>query len=379
MKIKKLYVKNFRNIKEAEFDFSDNINIFIGNNAQGKTNLMEAVSVCIGKGFRNSKPAAFVPFSAPMGTNTYIKLIFTSDIFPDKENVIDYSVIDGKVKVELNHIKMKSALELYGVLKYVVFIPEHLNLIKGNPDLRRDYLDNVALMQTKTHSQKLSKYNRALKQKNNLLQQITPVNSEEYRPQIEIWNETLAQEGINVTYGRLKYFNFLKESAAEFYSKISYTDEKLTLNYTSSIFNRDEIDFNEKDALYSEYLENLNNSYKNELRTHFTTLGVHRDDVNFFLNGKSVKEFGSQGQVRSIALVLKLAEAQIIRERNNETPVVILDDVLSELDMHRRDFVLNNIVNLQVFITCCNISDVEKLSDGKVWEVEEGEFRCISI
>lgn len=378
MRIKKLYVKNFRNIKEAEFEFSETVNIFEGNNAQGKTNLMEAISVCIGKGFRGSKPAAFVPFDSS-GENTYIRLTFVSDIFPEKENIIDYSVIDGKVKVELNKIKMKSAQELYGVLKYVVFIPEHLNLIKGNPELRRDYLDNVALMQTKTHNQKLSKYNRALRQKNNLLSQINQINYDEYRPQIEIWNETLAQEGINVTYGRLKYFNFLREVAAKLYSDISYTDEKLTLNYTSSIFKREDIDFEDKHTLYSEYLKNLNESYAEEIRTHFTVLGVHRDDVNFFINDKPVKEFGSQGQVRSIALVLKLAEAEIIREKNGETPVVILDDVLSELDAYRRDFVLHNIVNLQVFITCCNISDVEKLADAKIWQVEKGEFRCISI
>jgi len=374
MQIKRLYVKNFRNIREQEFTFHKDMNILCGNNAQGKTNLCEAISLCMGPSFRASRQSSYIPFSLEIpNEKTIIKMWFTTNFNTESENLIEFTLSNNKKEILYNGFPLKNAMELYGVLKYVVFIPEHLNLIKGMPDLRREYLDSVAMMQTPVHLKKLSRYNKALKNRNNILSDITPyTNLSVVKPQLESWNTVLASEGLNVTYGRLKYFSLLQKTAADLYSGIS-GGENLKIKYYSSIFDRDNLTADEINSLYDPYIERLEASFERELKMRYTVLGVHRDDLEFSINGAEAKEFGSQGQKRSIALVLKLAEAEIIRQRA-ETPIMILDDVLSELDSNRQEFVLNNIVNSQVFITCCNIDDVKNLSSGKIWNVENGVF-----
>lgn len=374
MQIKRLYVKNFRNIREQEFCFHENVNVLCGNNAQGKTNLCEAISLCMGPSFRTSRQSSYIPFSLDNSKEMcVIKMWFTTSFNTDSENLIEFTICNNKKEIKYNGLSIKSALELYGVLKYVVFIPEHLNLIKGVPECRREYLDSVAMMQTPVHLKKLSRYNKALKNKNNLLFGINFSDDlSVIRPQIESWNSVLAAEGLNVTYGRLKYFSLLETIASQLYNELS-GGENLTLKYYSSIFDSTELKCEEINSLYNEYLERLNNSFQRELKMRYTVLGVHRDDMNLYIDNNDVKEFGSQGQQRSTALALKLAEAEIIRQKD-ETPIMILDDVLSELDAGRQRFVLNHIINSQVFITCCNINDVKELKNGKVWKVENGIF-----
>lgn len=373
MIIKKIYIRNFRNIKEAELSFDKDLNIFVGKNAQGKTNLMEALSVCLGGSFRHVRFSQYIPSADPKA-EVLIRLYFTDDQ-NTRDNVVEYIINAGKVSVTYNGLKMNDAAELYGVLKYVVFIPEHLNLIKGSPELRRNYLDDVAVMQTKTHLKKLSRYNKGLKQRNNILSFIHPnVKAAELSAQLVCWNEILAGEGINVTYGRLKYFAFLKEYAADIYSQLTEGAEKLEMDYYSSIFKTESINFDNINQLFTNYLNELENNLDTEMKLHYTLAGVHRDDVNFYINGMAARDFASQGQLRSAALALKLSEAEIIRRKNKTCPVVILDDILSELDHVRRNFVINNIEKSQVFITCCNIDDLSSLKNGKTWITEKGTF-----
>ena len=374
MQIKRLYVKNFRNIKEQEFCFHENVNVLCGDNAQGKTNLCEAISLCMGPSFRTARQSSYIPFSLDNSKEKcVIKMWFTTSFNTESENFIEFTIGNNKKEIKYNGLAIKSAQELYGVLKYVVFIPEHLNLIKGVPEGRRDYLDSVAMMQTPVHYKKLSRYNKALKNKNNILSGINFGDDlSKIIPQTESWNTVLAAVGLNVTYGRLKYFSQLEDLASQLYKELS-GGENLTLKYYSSIFDTTELKCEEINGLYNEYLERLNGSFQRELKMRYTVLGVHRDDMNLYINGNEVKEFGSQGQQRSTALALKLAEAEIIR-RKEETPIMILDDVLSELDEHRQHFILNHIVNSQIFITCCNINDVKELASGKVWNVKDGVF-----
>lgn len=374
MYITRIFIRNFRNIREAELEFDKDLNILVGRNAQGKTNLCEAISVCLGGSFRRVRFSQFVPAGNPKA-EVKIRLNFRDDI-TERENIIDYTIRKNNVLITYNGIKMRDAAELYGVLKYVVFIPEHLNLIKGSPELRRDYLDDVALMQTQTHFKKLSRYNKGLKQRNNILS----VNNSDLKSICDLlapWNEVLATEGINVTYGRLKYFMFLKKCASEIYSELTSGSEKLSMQYQSSVFKSDSIKFDNINELYSIYLSELEKNLAAELKLHYTLTGVHRDDVNFFINGMSAREFASQGQIRSIALALKLSEAEIIRRKNRTDPVIILDDILSELDHVRRDYILHHIEKSQVFITCCNINELSALSDGKAWNTENGKFTPI--
>ena len=371
MYLTKIYLKNFRNIGESELCFDKNLNIFIGKNAQGKTNLCEAISVCLGGSFRKARFSQFIPVNNPKA-EVIIRLFFRDDN-TNRENIINYTISKNIVKITYNDIKMKDAAELYGVLKYVIFIPEHLNLIKGSPDLRRDYLDDVALMQTKTHLEKLSRYNKALKQRNNILAGFSGTE-QILSAELAAWDEILAAEGINVTYGRLKYFNFLKACAGEIYSELTNNSEQLNMEYYSSVFKTNSINFEEKDNLYNIYINSLSKNLAAEMKLGYTLSGIHRDDVNFYINNLAMRDFASQGQVRSAALALKLSEAEIIRRKNKTNPVVILDDILSELDSVRRDYVIRHIENNQVFITCCNKNDLSKLNFGKIWTVENGNF-----
>lgn len=373
MIIKKIYIRNFRNIKEAELCFDKDLNIFVGKNAQGKTNLMEAISVCLGGSFRHVRFSQYLP-ADNSEAEVRIKLWFTDDE-NTRENIVEYLIAGGKPQVTYNSLKVNDAAELYGVLKYVVFIPEHLNLIKGSPELRRNYLDDVAVMQTKTHLKKLSRYNRGLKQRNNILSFIKPnTSADELSAMLSSWNEIMAGEGINVTYGRLKYFAFLKEYAAEIYSQLTEGAEKLDMSYYSSIYKTESIKFDNINELFSKYIQELEKNLETEIKLRYTVSGIHRDDVNFYINGMAARDYASQGQLRSAALALKLSEAEIIRRKNKTCPVVILDDILSELDFVRRGFVINNIEKSQVFITCCNIDDLSSLKNGKTWLTQNGIF-----
>lgn len=374
MVITKLYIRNFRNIREAELDFDSSLNIFVGKNAQGKTNLMEAISVCLGGSFRHVRYTQYVPVSEP-GTEVFIRLCFRNDDNTGRENIVEYTISNGKPTVTYNGLSVSDASKLFGVLKYVVFVPEHLNLIKGAPELRRAYLDDVAVMQTQTHLKKLSNYNRGLKQRNNILAFARKDISEaELSAQLAPWDQVLASEGINVTYGRLRYFSFLQQHAADVYSRLTEGTEKLEMEYFSSIFKTNSINFSDVNKLFDEYVSELANNLQSEMKLRYTLAGVHRDDVNFYINGMAARDFASQGQTRSAALALKLSEAEIIRRKNKTCPVVILDDILSELDSVRRNFVINNIDKSQVFITCCNMDDLSALQGGKCWHAENGVF-----
>ncbi len=375
MIIKKLSVKNFRNIKYAEFEFHDKVNMLTGNNAQGKTNLMEAVSLCLGKSFRDSTTEEIAPFDNK-NEQIEIKLDFIFDNTPQKINTLSYIQKGSIRKLLFNDIEIREAVKLYGALRYVVFIPEDLYIVKGNPQKRRDYIDNLTDMINLVHHSKLYEYNKALKQKNNLLFKLGDNCSDYAQAQLDVWNENLARLGVNVMCGRLKYFNTLCNYANEIYSKLNQNGEKLRLEYVPSAVDSVSGESNPDDMCRS-YYEALVNSADKERKMKYTVVGAHRDDIAFYINNMPSKDFASQGQIRSIALALKLAEARMMKDRSGDLPVVILDDVLSELDEFRRDFIIKHIDNFQVFITCCNINELEKISDGSAWEVQGGEFRKI--
>ncbi len=373
MYITRIYIRNFRNIKEAELCFDKNLNIIAGKNAQGKTNLCEAVSVCLGGSFRRVRFSQYIP-ADNKEAEVFIRLCFKDDN-TERENIVEYNIHKNSAFITYNGLKMSDATELYGVLKYVVFIPEHLSLIKGAPELRRNYLDDVAVMQTKTHLKKLSRYNKGLKQRNNILTFAkADISKEELSAALSPWNDVLACEGVNVTYGRLKYFSFLKSCAAEIYEELSNGAEQLKMEYYSSVFKTESICFDDVNILYNLYISELEKNLENESKLRYTSVGVHRDDVNFYINGMAARDYASQGQLRSAALALKLSEAEIIRQRNKTCPVVILDDILSELDEVRRAYVVNNIDKSQVFITCCNMEELSALKNGKAWIADKGTF-----
>ena len=374
MIIKALSVKNFRNIQNADFLFSPKTNIISGNNAQGKTNLMESLAVAVEKSFRTNKAADMLSKGDKLSCG--INADFIVDKYSDKINSLTCSVTQKGINRKINGVNYKDALQLYPQLKIIVFIPEDLYLIKGNPEGRRELLDDTADMMNKIHQNITGNYNRALKQKNTFLSSCdgqTSLTSSQ-KIQIAVWNEELAKAGVNVLCGRLKYFDTLSKYTCKYYSELNNKGEVLTMSYDHTVYKDCDLDLSDTDRLLELYLEKSEQYLQKEIVVGHTLIGVHRDDVSFFINGSSARDFGSQGQIRSIAVALRLAQAKIFSEKWQEQPVVILDDVLSELDEYRRSFILQHIVNSQVFITGCNNNDFAGLGESSLWVAKEGNF-----
>lgn len=348
-------------------------NVFFGDNAQGKTNMLEAVSTALGSSFKNARKSSFIPFfNENGGEKTLINLYYESEAFPDKINEILFESDGERNSVKINSIPLRKAADLYGEFRYVVFVPDHLNLIKGYPDNRRYYLDNIAVMQNKAHKKIQYEYKEALKQR------CAACSSRYYfGDTLLVWDDILIKQGINLTYGRLKYLGLLKKYAVSLHEELS-NGEKLEISYKSDVFGEGGADFSDKENMYGVYKKALGSAENDGFAKN--TPGAHKDDVVFSLNGNSARNFGSQGQLRSVAVSLKLAEAELIRDFNREKPVVLLDEVLGELDKNRREYVIKRFAgdkpsgNSQVFITSCNINDFSNVGELKVWKVEDGRF-----
>lgn len=373
MTVKDFSVKNFRNISDAEFSFSEKTNIIGGSNAQGKTNLMEALTCAVEKSFRTNKSAELLPDTGGEGR---LVMKFAVDAHLDKVNTLDCNITSKGIERKINDISYKEGIKLYPQLKTIIFVPEDLQIVKGNPEIRRELADDTADMMNKLHRNITTKYFKALKQKNAFISAFHDSDRKDsYNLQIDVWNEELAKAGVNVMVGRIKYFSQLSKYTAEFYSNLNNRGEILTMEYNSSIMENVPFDVSDVELMLNTYMNRLEEYRERELIIGHTLVGVHRDDISFCINGKSAKDYASQGQIRSIAIALRLAQAKMFEEKWGESPVIILDDVLSELDEERRGFILSHIVKSQVFITGCNKNDFEPLSDGKYWEVEKGKFK----
>ena len=378
MIVKSLELENFRNIKSASFTFSDNVNIISGNNAQGKTNLMEALAVSMEKSFRTVKAAEMLPKDESCGKKTVINTDSIVDKYPDKVNKLACNVSNKGIFRKINGVNYKDAIKLYPQLKSIVFIPEDIYIVKGSPESRREILDETVDMINKIHHNMVIKYQRILKQKNALLSRFEGMNiTLSAREQLYSWNEELAKAGINVMAGRLKYFNTFCKYVCEYYNKLNNSGEILSAGYFNSIMKSHEYSLSDPDTMFNIYYEELNKHLDKELIVGHTLVGVHRDDICFFIDNKPVKEFASQGQVRSIAVAIRLAQAKIFRKKWAESPIIILDDVLSELDSYRRGFILQHIVGSQVFITGCNVNDFNNIPSPSRWTAEKGMFTKI--
>ncbi len=377
MTVKELSVKNFRNIKAAEFLFSEKTNIIFGNNAQGKTNLMEAMSCAIERSFRTNKASELLPHGDGE-SKCSVSLGFTVDKYKDKLNTLECNVHSRGINRKINGVNYKDALNLYPQLKTIVFIPEDLYIVKGNPEIRRELADDTADMMNKLHRSVTNNYNRVLKQKNSFLSSIKDSEaSQSDKLQLEVWNEELAKAGVNVMCGRLKYFYTLSKYASEYYKELNKNNEVLTMEYYSSIMKNNEFGAEDSGLMLRTYLNELESHLDKELIMHHTLVGVHRDDISFYINGKSARDYGSQGQIRSIAVALRLAQAKMFGEKWEEPPVIVLDDVLSELDGYRREYIIKHIVDSQVFITGCNDKDFKDINDSAIWKAENGSFMKI--
>ena len=355
MFITSLNLKNFRNYEELHIDFDSHINILYGDNAQGKTNILEALFMsATTKSHRGGKDKEMIRF---FQDDCHIKTIVSKD---DILRKIDMHLKSHSKKgIAIDGINIRRSSELFGLLNIIFFSPEDLSIIKQGPDKRRRFLDIELCQLDKIYLTYLAKYNKILFQRNNLLKQINYDRSK--LDMLDVWDEQLVTYGTYIIDKRADFILNLNDIIREKHDKLTGSLERIEVNY-------------EKSTESSAFAERLRANRDEDLRRYITSVGPHRDDMVFMTNDTDLRKFGSQGQIRSAALSLKLSEIEIVKSRIKESPVLLLDDVLSELDSNRQKYLLNNIDDVQVIITCTGLDEFvnKRLPIDKVYNVVNG-------
>lgn len=367
MRITHLELTDFRNIAQVSIDPGEGVNIIYGANAQGKTNLLEAIWLCSGnKSFRGAREREMTRFGEKV---FHIRLQFADR---ERTQQISYDSGGDKRKLQLNRMPLRSASELTGEFTCVVFHPEDLSLVKEGPVDRRSFLD-IAISQIKpVYGRYIAQYNGLMEQRNALLKQIHRTGSG--KEMLSVWDEQLSRIGTAISILRQDYLQKLSPLAQGVYSGFTGNRETFSLEYESSVYRQGLPGSVYSEELIALYRKALSEHLEEDIRLHFTGVGVHRDDLEILVNGISARSYGSQGQQRSCAIALKIGEAMLLKGVTGENPVILLDDVMSELDPGRQDYLLNRIQGFQVFITCCDTSWADQLTDGKIFEVSGGVF-----
>jgi len=318
MWIKKIKIKNFRNYESEEINLEKNINIFYGQNAQGKTNIIESIFLCsLGKSFRTKKDKEMIKLNEQ---NALVEVEYEKS---DRDGKIKIE-IGNKKNIYLNGIKIKKLSELLGNLNSIIFSPDDMEILKDGPQKRRKFLNMLISQLRPRYLFNLNAYNKTLEQRNNYLRQIKEEHKDENL--LEIWDEKLAEYAIKIYEYRKEFIEKIIKKLDIIHKNITNGEEQIELEYVT------ECDSKEK------YLKLLKERRKLDIIKGFTTKGVHRDDFMIYINKKDIKIFGSQGQNRTAMLSLKLAELQVIYDEIGEYPILLLDDFMSELDKTRRKF-----------------------------------------
>lgn len=343
MHINSLKLRNFRNYADLRIDFGKGYNIIYGNNAQGKTNIIEAVFLCAtGRSHRTSKDMEMVR----SGENGYyVKLdMIKEDMESSIEMLFERS---EKKKIKINEIPVKKIGNLMGHLNAVIFSPEDLFIVKEGPSERRRFLDMTISQLKPSYFYDLQQYSKILLQRNMLLKEIS--DRKDLYDTLEIWNNHLIKTGSRIIKARNEFIGKMAVCANIRHKQLTNDAEELELKYVPSFSIND---FREIGAIEEEYKNAVSAALKKEIFKCTTLYGPHRDDYDIILNGMSTKLYGSQGQQRTAVLSIKLSEIDIMKEETGDYPVLLLDDVLSELDNNRQEYLFENIGGLQTFITC---------------------------
>lgn len=356
MHVKSLFLENFRNYSEENFEFSKGTNIIYGLNGQGKTNIIEALYFfCNGKSYRTPRDAEVIKFE-----NEYAKIKL--DFFDGRRDNTSEIYISEKKSVRINDIPISKLSELIGMINLVIFTPDMLNLIKDGPGVRRQFMDILISQLKPVYFKTLMNYYKVLMQRNNILKS----RNEKMYLTLDVWNEKIAEYGVVVN----KYRNEIISLLDNYTGIIDYNGEKEKTNFVYSPSVRE--DFENKEN----FIKQLERGFEREKEKGITLTGPHRDDFDILLNGRSIRKYGSQGQMRTCVLKLKLAECRIIKDTVGHEPILLLDDILSELDEKRKEFFLNNIKDRQIFITCTEKENILN-SESRYFEIENGSLKRI--
>ena len=362
MNIRSIELKNFRNYENLEISFDEGTNILFGDNAQGKTNILEAAYMSgTTKSHKGSRDREMIRFGEE---EAHLKTVVVRG---GREYQIDMHLKKNRAKgIAIDKIPIKKASELFGILNIVFFSPEDLNIIKNGPAERRRFLDSELCQLDRIYLADLTNYNKILAQRNKLLKDMI------YRPSLSdtlpVWDMQLIETGKKIIRRRKQFVDELREIVSDIHYRISGGKEELFLKYEPNI---DDIFFEDE----------LSRAKEKDKKLCQTSVGPHRDDLLFSIGDVDIRKYGSQGQQRTAALSLKLSEIELVRKSISDTPVLLLDDVLSELDSSRQNYLLNNISDTQTIITCTGLDEFvrNRFTVNRVFEVIAGHVYERSI
>ncbi|WP_102348058.1 DNA replication/repair protein RecF [Bacillus sp. Marseille-P3661] len=363
-----LTLTNYRNYHKAHISFENKVNVILGENAQGKTNLLESIYVlAIAKSHRTSRDKELIKWD-----EEYAKIEGRAQ--KSTQSLSLELIISNKgKKAKVNSLEQKKLSSYIGALNVVMFAPEDLNLVKGSPQVRRRFIDIEIGQVMPVYMYDLNQYSHILQQRNHLLKQYHK-DPKKSNMMLEILTNQLVDVAVKITKRRYHFLKLLQEWAEPIHHGISRGLELLTIQYNPSVDVSEHIDLSKMIEVYYEKFEKIKSR---EIERGITLAGPHRDDIQFFVNGKDVQTFGSQGQQRTTALSIKLAEIELIKAEVGEYPILLLDDVLSELDDYRQSHLLNTIQGkVQTFVTTTSVEGIhhETLKKAAKLEVSQGEI-----
>ncbi len=359
MFIKYLQLMNYRNYGQLDINLSENVNVFMGDNAQGKTNILEAIYYCgFARSHRTNRDKELVNWK---GDKALINLYVKRARLDKKINIAIFK--DGKKAINVNSIKINKISELIGAFNVVMFSPENLKIVKESPGVRRKFIDMELSQLDSKYYYNLVQYNKVLNERNSVLKNRRLDDS-----MLDIYDSQLATFGKYIIQERKKYIEKLNRHGGIIHKEITSNAEEIEFKYLSSV--------KAVSTLEEDIIKGLKDHRNKDREKGITSIGPHRDDILIYINGIDAKSYGSQGQQRTSVLTIKFASLRIIKEQTGEYPVLLLDDVLSELDFNRKRYVLSSIQDIQTIITCTGIEDITSYLDekSKVFKVKEGSI-----
>ena len=354
MNITKIKLENFRNYTNQEISFNKGINVIYGDNAQGKTNILEAVFLCsMGKSFRTNKDKELIKLSEDFAK---INIEYEKS---DRKGKIEY-IISNKKIISINGVKIKKLSELLGNINSIIFSPDDMEILKDGPQKRRKFLNMLISQLRPRYLFNLNDYNKTLEQRNNYLRQIKYENKP--KNMIDIWNEKLANHAQIIYEYRREFVDKILKKIVDIHKNITNNSEEIKINYIGDFKNKEE------------YIRKLNEKLNKDIERGYTSTGIHKDDFEVYINGKNINLYGSQGQFRTAILSLKLSELYVIYDEIGEYPILLLDDFMSELDEKRRKKFVENITDAQVILTGTHKLILENF-DYNIYNVKDGQVK----
>ena len=366
MQIEELKLKNFRNYSELTLCPHPGVNLFFGRNGSGKTNLLEAVHYCsLGRSHRTSNDASAVK----NGKTFALSSVSIRNMLGRREIAVRFHPDEAQKKaILIDQKKISKFSDMMGCLRCVIFSPEDLGLIKEGPSMRRRYLDMMISQINRGYFIALQQYRTGMEQRNAVIRSIR-TNGSGNLSILSAFEETMAEPAAVIIRERRKIVSILTDIAADTYRRISDTDESFRISYHSSV--------KEEDGIAETLCRLLQENREDDIRMGLTSVGPHRDDLGLTLNKSQMKQFASQGQIRTAALSMKLSQMRILKDLSGEEPVLLLDDVMSELDRKRRSCLIGEISDFQTFITCADRNDVDCDKVDRVWQVADNNGEAV--